>query len=197
MKTVKKILGLGLIVIYLTSCGSGKFTNYKASLNNVNGIVVSGNEAENIQSYSDKNLEISASHSLTSFFFNIKNKSEKSIKIIWDESNYVDIFGNSTKIIHNGTKLIERENSQIPTIIPVGAKLNETIVPSSNIYYQSGKYGGWKTNNLFTYATGDSKEDKNSKQKLIGQKSKVILTFLIEEQKVEYIFEFELNNVNW
>lgn len=46
--------------------------------------------------------------------------------------------------MHSGVKYIDRNNSQPPNIIPKNASLSDVIIPTDNIYYVSGQYGGWR-----------------------------------------------------
>ena len=54
----------------------------------------------------------------TSIHFRIENKTDHSIKVIWDEAVYISIDKSSERVMHLGVKYTERNNSQPPTIIP-------------------------------------------------------------------------------
>jgi len=42
--------------------------------------------------------------------FMLTNKTDHSIKIIWDEASFIDLNGESVRISHNGVKYIDRNN---------------------------------------------------------------------------------------
>lgn len=92
-------------------------------------------------SYVDNFVNIIIFHDGKRFVFSVKNNSDNSIKIVWDEAAYVDAGGSTSKVIHNGIKYSERENSQIPSIIVKGAMLNDVAAPVNNIRYD--EFASW------------------------------------------------------
>ena len=65
-----------------------------------------------------------------------KSKSEKPIKIIWDEMSYISADNKSQRIFHSGVKIIDRAQSQPPTSIPPQASLDDTVVPVENVNWE-------------------------------------------------------------
>lgn len=89
------------------------------------------------------------------FAFSVKNKTSEPSKIIWDESAVVVPEGSSSRVIHDGVKYSEMENSQPPTTIPPGANLDEYVGPINKISYSSNS--GWFEEGLFLeFSSGDS-----------------------------------------
>jgi hypothetical protein len=70
--------------------------------------------------------------------FELRNKTEMAIKIDWDQVSFVETDGTASKVVHSGVRLIERDRPQVPTMVPPGAKITETITPSSRIRYEKG-----------------------------------------------------------
>lgn len=85
--------------------------------------------------YEDKNLSILWSGEKEQFTFLLKNKSNNSLKIIWDEASFINNKNQSSKVIHKGVRYINANNPQAPTIIPKGAELNDIIAPVDRIRY--------------------------------------------------------------
>lgn len=89
------------------------------------------------------------------FSFSVQNKTSEPSRIIWDESAVVVPEGSSSRVIHDGVKYSEMENSQPPTTIPPGANLDEYVGPINKISYSSNL--GWFEEGLFLeFSTGDS-----------------------------------------
>ncbi|WP_406535222.1 hypothetical protein [Methanobrevibacter sp.] len=84
-------------------------------------------------SFKDDIIEIVISENSYEFVFNLKNISQSTIKVIWDEAAYVDLDNKTSRIIHSGTKYSERESSQPATTIIKGAELDDVLIPSDNI----------------------------------------------------------------
>lgn len=95
--------------------------------------------SDNITQYSyiDNVIDILILGNSEQFSFILKNISDNTIKVIWDEAVFIDFDGNSSKIMHIGTKYSQRESSQSPTTIIKGAKIEDIAVPTCNVRYSS------------------------------------------------------------
>lgn len=62
-----------------------------------------------------------------------ENRSNEAIRIIWDESAFVNHKGEAEKIIHEGVLLKDKSLSQMPTIIPPKANIKDSISPVNKI----------------------------------------------------------------
>ena len=132
-----------------------------------------------IYSYEDNVISISWLPSKEQIDFSLVNKSGNSIKIIWDDAAYIDIENSSSRVLHKGVKYINREKSQIATVVPDGATLNDVVCPSDNIKYIED----WISYPLVWGDDGGSKENKIIK---------VLLPISIKGVKNEYTFYFRL-----
>ena len=70
----------------------------------------------------------------------IINKTDKPIKIIWDETLLTDNNGRTSGIVHSGIKFINIDKPQVPSVIPPKKTLTDVIIPKTHIYYSDG----WK-----------------------------------------------------
>jgi len=91
--------------------------------------------------------------------FVLENRTDHSIKIVWDEASYVDVEGVSHRVIHEGVKYADRNASQPPTVVVRKGSVTDIVVPSDSIYWREGFYGryfsspgGWETKPLFPSA---------------------------------------------
>ena len=67
--------------------------------------------------YEDNDLKITFSVGTKEIDFEIYNKTDKSIKIIWDETSFIP-YGEGKKVMHKGVKYTDRDAAQVPTSIP-------------------------------------------------------------------------------
>lgn len=109
----------------------------------------------------------------------MENKSDNSIKIIWDEAVYIDEDNSSLRVIHSGVKYVDGEKAQPLTVIAKKTKINDLVTPVDNIYYSDGSWGKLP---LF------------SVQKSAGKTVKILLPIQIQETINEYIFSFKINH---
>ena len=122
--------------------------------------------------------------------FTLTNKSGYSIKLPWDDMAYVDEAGNTKRVIHSGIKLIDRNAAQATTVVSKNAKLDDILIPSDNIYYVSGQYGGWREKYLFPQYTT---QEAAIASPLIGKTVRVIFPIIIQDVQNEYVFEFSID----
>ena len=180
-----------VLVAILASCGIYYLVEiYKVRLREVeqpenvkeqyskSKITIFAEENETKNSYEDDFIKIIWLPALTEFSFTLENKSDNSIKIIWDEAVYVDEDNSSLKVIHSGVKYVDGEKAQPLTVIAKKTEINDLVTPVDNIYY----VGGWGKLPLF------------SVQKSAGKTVKILLPIQIQETINEYIFSFKINH---
>ncbi len=135
-----------------------------------------------------KILWVPTSHQVS---FALTNKTDHSIKIIWDEAAFVGVNGISSRVMHSGVKYIDRSNPQPPTVVVRKGTISDLIVPTDNIYYNT--YSGWETAPLFPVSATKEEELRLSAQSYVGKTIQVLLPLKIEDVVNEYIFTFKIN----
>jgi len=196
---MKNVFFVILISLLLSSCYYGSYTiklqqverpeNAKERWGN-SKIVNFEEEGETKYSYEDDMIYIVWLPLSTQFSFTMKNKTNHSIKIIWDEAVYVDQNGSSGRVMHSGVKYIDRSNPQPPTIVVKNANISDMIVPVDNIYYSDG----WNTIPLFPNQANSEEELQSKANKYIGKEVKILLPLKIEDTVNEYIFTFKIED---
>ena len=85
--------------------------------NSKSKITILAEENETKNSYEDDFIKIIWLPALTEFSFTLENKSDNSIKIIWDEAVYIDEDNSSLKVMHSCVKYVDGEKAQPLTVI--------------------------------------------------------------------------------
>jgi hypothetical protein len=142
-------------------------------------------------SYEDELIKIVWLPLSTEFSFTLENKSDHSIQIVWDEAAYEN--GSTGRIMHSGVKYIDRNNPQPPTVVIKKAKIDDIILPTDNVYYISGQYGGWNTKPLFPNSANSQEELNSLTQNYINKTVGILLPLKIEDTVNEYIFRFKVD----
>ena len=129
--------------------------------------------------------------------FELTNKTNHSIKIIWDKAVYIDEKGDSERVTHSGVKYADRNNPQPPTTVAKDATVSDLVLPAENVEYEGGPYGGWRIKPLFpTFSTSGTPEDLLAKaKKYVGKSVQVLLPLEVEETVNGYLFVFKVNDV--
>ena len=126
------------------------------------------------------------------FMFDLKNKTNYSIKINWDEVTYVDANGEAKRVIHQGVKYTNRNETQAITTIPRGAKVSDFLVPSDNIVYSNNI--GWYEKNIIPVSFNTREGAEQALDIYKGQKMSIMMPLQIENIQNDYMFEFEIGN---
>lgn len=142
--------------------------------------------------YKDDYIDIVWYVGIKQFNFSLTNISQHPIKINWDEITYVDQNSNVKRTMHAGVKYTERNNSQPSSTIPKGAKINDLLLPTDNVYFVSGQYGGWKETALFPVYYSSKQDLQTKAPLLVGTNVRILFPISIEGVTNDYTFEFEI-----
>jgi hypothetical protein len=195
---MKKILGVFVLVaITLTGCIS--IAQLRGNTYSYSHKLTGDNITDNL--YEDNDLKISFSVGTKEIDFEIYNKTDKSIKIIWDETSFIP-YGEGKKVMHKGVKYVDRNAAQVPTTIPSKTSWSDMVVPTDNVYYKQGYYsqyvsnpGGWETTDLWLTADFNKPETEAVVMKLKGLKYRLLMPMEVNGIKKEYTFNFEITDV--
>lgn len=142
--------------------------------------------------------------------FRIFNKSDHTMKLIWDDAAFIETDNSASRVMHLGVKYSERNESMPASIIPRHGKIEDLATPTNRISWSEGnefRSGSWKDDEIFVpgtkVLTGDSSGVphqlvdmyKVAAQKHIGEKVGLILPLEIEGVKNEYTFWFQVQKV--
>ncbi len=135
-------------------------------------------------SYVDNFIDMLIFTSSNRFNFVLKNISDNTLKLVWNEAVFVDVDGSTSKIMHSGIKYSQREGDQPASTIIKGAKLEDIAVPTANVYYDD-LLKEWDIYSLY----------RNADEIAQGQTIRLMLPIQVKDVINEYIFEFSLNYV--
>jgi len=156
---------------------------------------VEGPEDYNLDSVNsvceDPIIKIDWDYAYSQIGFELTNKSDQTIKILWDDAAYISMSNESGRVFHKGVKYIDRENSQPPTSIYKNTTLSDLISPTANTRYVSGQYGGWVSSPLIPVPQGAFSNKIEYREDLLDKTMKVVLPIKIGDEVHEYIFSFK------
>ena len=129
--------------------------------------------------FEDSLLSILWMPSAEQLFFWLDNKSQHTLKLIWDETVLLYPSGVSARVMHEGVKFIDRNSSQPPSIIPRGGTLFDCLNPTDRVVFSNY----WQT--LPFVNTTD-----------VGKDFRVVMPLQVEGITNEYTFQFHVNSVD-
>ena len=149
-----------------------------------NGKITEKN-AENNYLYEDNYLNCVIGAMEKEIIFFIQNKTDYTMKVIWDEAAFISPSGSTQRVIHSGVVLKDRSQPQAPSVIPSQSVLRDAITPSENIRFSSVA-GEWIVDPIIPKL-------KTKGQYSDGTTFSVLIPVQISGVTNEYIFVFELN----
>lgn len=204
MKT--KILALGLICLIFAFCSmlTWYHLDYNIDLAEVERPAeakkrygepkISTTEEEGFRFvFEDKMIKILWLPSDSRLNFFLTNKTDYSMRIMWDEAAYVDEAGASHRVIHQGVKYAQIDDAQPPSVVVRKGTFSDSIIPTSAIFYSDG----WQERYLLPSAQmgGDPQVFLDENKKLVGKNIQVLLPIQIEGITNDYIFVFNIKGV--
>ena len=207
MRTQFRVIALfGVLAAFLTGCATHR-AYYDIGLKEVERPAqarerygeqkITKVEQEGVDKYffEDQMVKIVWIPTSSQVSFILNNKTAHSIKVLWDEAAFVDENGVSHRVMHSGVKYIDRNNPQPPSVVVRSGTIKDLIIPTANIYYVRGKYGGWREAPLFPTSSVKAEELRSKAEKYVGKTIQVLLPLQIEDVVNEYIFTFEVKSV--
>jgi len=132
-------------------------------------------------SFEDELIDVIIFGTSSQFSFKLTNKSQNSIKVVWDDAVFVDYSGSTSKVMHSGIKYSQREASQPASTIIRGASLEDIACPTSNVRY-SDVLKRWVTDSMYP-------ENPTSETMQVC----LMLPIQIKNVVNEYVFIFDVN----
>ena len=208
MKKVNLFL-LAFTAFMLTSCGAFKnyIASYSVGLSSVESpadakqqfgetkVVTFNEEGVSKYRYEDDYINIVWYVGLKQFNFTLNNKSGHSLKINWDDISFVDTKGQVGRVMHSGVKYSERNNSQPATTVPKGASISDILLPTENVYFVSGQYGGWRENYLLPCVYQTPEAFNAGASSLVGKTMTIMMPIMIENVQNDYTFTFNIEKL--
>lgn len=145
--------------------------------------------------YEDDYIDIVWFVSNKQFNFVLENKSNHTIKINWDDISFVDCNGKTGRVMHSGVKYNERNNSQPSSTIPKKASISDLLLPTDNVYFISGQYGGWNESPLIPSVYKTREAFASSASTYVGKTMKILMPIMIENVQNDYTFEFTISSL--
>lgn len=151
------------------------------------GVVIGSN-------YSDDNISIEWTTGRTQLHFVIKNQSNASIKLLWDDMSYVK-YNKTHRVIHKGIRLNDKELEQANSVVPKGASYDDMLMPTDNIKYNNYSKA-WEAEDL-DIMFYESPKDSRNRDILEKSTFQVLFPIIINGKRIEYTFNFSAKEVEF
>lgn len=147
-----RLIFLVICYLVLTGCYYNPYSNRFPSVEEIRESGLRYSSSFNVDlskaNYSDKNIDVSFKPAIGEFGLyklfdlTIVNKSKYDIKLIWDETYFIENGSTNGKFLVEGVRYIERESSRLPDIILSDSTFNKELYPNARIF-KNVIGGGW------------------------------------------------------
>jgi len=137
----------------------------------------------------------------------VQNKTDQSIKVIWDEASFIDVDGTLSRIMHVGVKYADRNSSQPPTVIPAHQRLADDLFPTNRVWYRQATArltAGYQNGPLLVPAYTISQQGEPASAPLdsfstavrshVGRRFAIVIPFEADGVKNEYTLWFRVDD---
>ena len=149
---IKKVFNLFLIssLVLISSCAYRVKTSYEYSLQGVDNpdkkefketvsfLVNSESEKETPFIFEDKIIKIHWTPTPKEFNFKLDNKTDSTIKVLWDSGAFITPDGSNYRLINKNKKLNDEEGATVPTPIMKTAFIEDLVYPVGFVSYRNG-----------------------------------------------------------
>lgn len=145
----------------------------------------------------DQLIRIVWSPPFKEFPFEILNKSEYPVRILWDEAAYVDAANQTHRVMHSGIKFNHRNLSQSPSVVAAGGRLIDLLAPVDYAWFTEGSSGGWNQRNIFECVKGYICNEEQQRIALAhrGLAYRILLPLQVGSDTQIYTFIFNVSEV--
>lgn len=178
-----------------TGCSALRGTSYSVTGQyNTDSVICPGEGLHAIafNDYNDNGVRISPYITPDDITVWIRNDTQSSIKVLWDDAAFIDGEGISHRIIHTGTKYIDKEKAQVPSVVAQSSEINDSLYPVDYVILNNTSSGtiGWSKQPLL-----DLTQKYRSKEEALNviaciNSLKLLLPIEYNGIKKEYLFSF-------
>ena len=194
---MKKNLTLILFLTFISFCFAQKVDKregrYSIQLVSVDAPkdILHGVVDSTTSTYEDSIIKINWQYAVSQIDFKLTNKTDQTLKLIWDDAAYISAENETERVFHKGIKYIDRENPQPPTSIYKKTSISDLVAPTSYSYYVSGQYGGWRSKPLIPTMAKAFSRKVVYRPDLLGKTIRVVLPLKMGDKTLEYVFIFK------
>ena len=100
-----------------------------------------------------------------------------------------------TKILIHLNKVTSTHTLQRATTVPKNASISDLLLPTENVYYVSGQYGGWRESYLVPCVYKTPEAFNAEAPSLVGKTMTIMMPIMIENVQNDYTFTFNIDKL--
>lgn len=136
--------------------------------------------------------------SATEMAFHLQNKSDYSVRLVWEQAAFVNVAGESHPVMHIGTRYSDCRGPKTSSVVVRGASIEDRFIGCDRVRY-SDVLREWRTDPIaiseeVPQSAADSAETA-IRRRYSAKRISALLPIQIEGVVNDYLFSFELSRV--
>ena len=139
----------------------------------------------------------------------VQNRTDQSMKVIWDEASFIDLDGVLSRVMHIGVKYVDRNAAQPPTVIPAHQRLADDLFPTDRVWFRPASAhltAAYQNGPLLKPAYGATVVQQGEPvpaapdsfttavRSRVGRRFAIVIPFEADGVKNEYTFWFKIDD---
>jgi hypothetical protein len=148
-----------------------------------------------LQVYEDQSIAIRFAAAREHLAFDLKNKTNGAIRILWDEIVFEDADGRRHAVCHSGVDFSDLARPQDPTTVPPRKRIQDRLIPKEHIAASKENPGQWDIAALLVPIGRDPSETRKLASEVVGKNVYVTMPLVVGGQRELYRFDFKITPV--
>jgi hypothetical protein len=177
---------IGLTVVDRPTVIQEKFGDYDVTLTEETG--------PDISSFEDGLVKIIWTPTAYDVAFELTNKTDRSIRILWDQAEFIDLEGTSHRVVHADLDQAEADEFQEPAQVEPASTYRDAMFPAGSYVYRSGN---WHKKPLLPSMSVSRQASGIEEQasEFVGKSFQIKLPLEVDDTASRYVFTFKVSDV--
>jgi hypothetical protein len=149
-----------------------------------------------IQVYEDDAIAIRFTPGRDDLAFDLQNKTNGAIEILWDEIVMKDVAGLKHKVLRSGIDFADKDKPQESTLVPARERVQESMIPKDHIVQSKDDPGEWDISPILLPKGVELTETKSLSGMVIGKNFSLVMPLKVGGRKTSYFFNFKVTGVS-
>jgi|GEM_PF-2344729 len=144
------------------------------------------------QVYEDESIAIRFISGRDHLAFDLQNKTNGAIKILWDEIVFEDAQGTRHHVCRSKADFHQLDSPQKPTVVQPRSRIQERIIPKTHVIPCDDDPEHWQVTDMLVPAGADAAETRRNASEVIGKNCYLLLPLEVGGLREPYRFSFKI-----
>jgi len=149
-----------------------------------------------IQVFEDDSIAIRFTPGRDHLAFDLQNKTNGAIEILWSEIVLQDVEGHPHEVCHAGADYANLGRGQAPTVVPARQRIQEHVIPKDHIARSEKNPNKWEICPFLLPLGSEMSDTKSLSARVVGKNFSLIMPLRVGGSRQSYFFSFKVTGVS-